>query len=115
MRILILEDDPLIGLDLLGIVQGCGHDVIGVCPTLDSMRQHLGAEPDFAFLDVDLPDGKSFDIATRLEERGVPFAFVSASRRGDVPEHLRHAHFIAKPYADVAIRNALNSDGRVAC
>lgn len=114
MRILILEDDPLIGLDLLDIVQDCGHEVIGLCDTLAAMKSRLGEHPDFAFLDIDLPDGKSFEIASRLEERHVPFAFVSASRRGDLPDHLRHARFIAKPYMQAAIRNAL-VEHRIAC
>lgn len=114
MRILILEDDPLIGLDLLDIVEGCGHEVIGLCDTLAEMCSRLAEGPDFAFLDIDLPDGKSYEIATRLEERHVPFAFVSASRRGDLPDHLRHARFIAKPYMQNAIRNALAVEQRAA-
>lgn len=120
VRVLILEDDPLIGLDLQSIVEGCGHQVIGLCESLADMRTHLGPEPaggkpDFAFLDIDLPDGKSFDIASRLHERRIPFAFVSGSRQGDVPEHLRHARFIAKPYGHSAIRNTLRLDQRLAC
>ena len=115
MRILILEDDPLIALDLQFIVETCGHEVVGPCETLAEMRAHLEDKVDFAFLDIDLPDGKSFDLATRLGERHVPFAFVSASRQGDLPDHLRHARFIAKPYGHAAIRNTLLIDHRVAC
>lgn len=115
VRILILEDDPLIGLDLRDIVQECGHEVIGLCETLAEMRLRLSERPDFAFLDIDLPDGKSFEIASRLDRHRVPFAFLSGSRKGDLPEHLRHARFIAKPYAHVAIRNALALDHRIAC
>lgn len=115
MRILILEDDPLLGLDLQDIVEGCGHEVIALCETLASMRQRLADRPDFAFLDIDLPDGKSYEIASRLEEHQVPFAFVSGSVKGDLPDHLRHARFISKPYANAAIRNALTVERRVAC
>ena len=46
MRILILEDDPLIGLDLLDIVQECGHEVIGLCETLAEMKLRLSERPE---------------------------------------------------------------------
>lgn len=115
MRILILEDDPLLALDLQCIVEGCGHEVVGLCSTLASMGRRVDDPVDFAFLDVDLPDGKSFGIATRLEERRVPYAFVSGSRQGELPEHLRHARFVAKPYSPASIRNQLRIDAPLAC
>ena len=114
VRIMILEDDPFTALDLQSLVEECGHEVVGLCSSLSAMRARLGETPDFAFLDIDLPDGKSFEIAARLDERRIPFAFVSASRQSDVPEPLRHARFIAKPYAGASIRNALRGDNRLA-
>ena len=112
---MILEDDPLIALDLQGIVEQAGHQVVALCETLEAMRRALDGRPDFAFLDVDLPDGKSYELASRLTESHIPFAFVTGSRQGDVPEHLRHARFIPKPYGDAAIRNTLQSEYPIAC
>lgn len=114
MRILILEDDPLIALDLQMIVEGCGHEVTHLCGTLADLKASLDDAPDFAFLDVDLPDGKSYELASRLDERRVPFAFVSGSRPGEMPENLRHARFIPKPYNQAAIRNSLAREHRLA-
>lgn len=114
MRILILEDDPIIALDLQMLVEHCGHEVVVVCETIAAMRAQLVDEPDFAFLDVDLPDGKSYEIASRLDERRIPFCFVSGSRRSEMPEHLRHARFISKPYHHAAIRNTLVGGIRLA-
>lgn len=107
MRVLILEDDPLIAMDLQMIVEGCGHEVVGPCETIACAVRHLGTEFDLAFLDVDLPDGKSFDLARKLEAKRVPFIFVSASTRQDLPDGLRNACFIAKPYGHAAIRRSL--------
>ena len=114
MRIVILEDDPLIALDLQSLVEDCGHEVVGLCPNLSEMRDRIGDHPDFAFLDIDLPDGKSFAFAAQLERERVPFAFVSASARSDLPETLRHALFVAKPYAHAAIRSFLGETTRLA-
>lgn len=103
MRVLILEDDPLIALDLQAIVEGEGHDVVEVCASLASARRRVGDAFDFALLDVDIADGKSYEIASALCDRAVPFAFVSASRPAELPQNLRHACFIPKPYEERTI------------
>jgi len=38
VRILILEDDPFIALDLQAIVEGQGHEIVGVFDTLAEAR-----------------------------------------------------------------------------
>ena len=103
MRILILEDDPLIALDLQAIVEGQGHEVVGVFDSLAEAREHLGDCFDFALLDIDVTDGKSFELAAALLERRIPFAFVSASRPSELPAHLRGAAFIPKPFEEATI------------
>jgi DNA-binding LytR/AlgR family response regulator len=107
VRILILEDDFLTALDIRYVVEDCGHQVVEVCATLAEARRHLSADLEFAFLDIDLPDGKSFELASTLERRAVPFAFVSASMKSEVPAHLRRAPFIAKPYQHAALKASL--------
>lgn len=110
VRVLILEDDPIIALDLCAIVEAEGHEVVSVCESLAEARTHLSEPFDFALLDVDLADGKSFDVASVLADRSIPFAFVSASERSDLPLHLRGASFIAKPYEEAAILRSLPPD-----
>jgi DNA-binding response OmpR family regulator len=107
MRVFILEDDPFIALDLQVIVESGGHQVIGVHASLAQARDHLADAFDFALLDVDLPDGKSFDLAAVLKERLIPFAFISGSQRGDLPTAFRDVRFIAKPYAESAVLQCL--------
>ena len=103
MRILILEDDPFIALDLQSIVEGEGHEVVGVFDSLAQARKHLGDRFDFALLDIDVTDGKSFELAASLLDRHIPFAFVSASRPSELPVHLRGASFIPKPFEEATI------------
>ncbi|MXQ11706.1 response regulator [Microvirga makkahensis] len=107
MRILILEDDPFIASDLQTIVEDEGHVVIGVFDSLAETYEHLEDDFDYALLDVDVVGGKSFGIATALAERDIPFAFVSASRPGDLPPSLRQAAFIPKPFEESAILDSL--------
>ncbi len=80
-RILIVEDDPFIAMDIEAAVLddlGHGTEVIVV----DSLRdaQNLAEDDvDCALLDVDVVGGKTFDVALKLRARGTPFAFVSGS------------------------------------
>ncbi len=107
MRILILEDDPLIALDLQLILESVGHEVVEVCENLVGVHRNLDRRFDFALLDVDLPDGKSYGVAAWLEERKIPYAFVSGSQESERPANLRHATFISKPYQRAAIVNSV--------
>ena len=103
MRVLILEDDPFIAFDLQGIVEGEGHEVVGVHRSVAEARKRLSDIFDFALLDIDVLDGKSFELASALNDRKIPFAFVSGSNRNDLPAKFRDAHFIAKPFSESAI------------
>ncbi|HSP24895.1 MAG TPA: response regulator [Saliniramus sp.] len=107
MRILILEDDPFIALDLAQIVETLGHEVVDVCNCIAAARRQVDNRVEFALLDIDVRDGKSFSIATALEERGIPFAFVSGSLPEDLPYSLRRAPFITKPFREAAILRSL--------
>ena len=112
MRILILEDDPFIALDLQCIVEGEGH-AASVCGAVAEARRLVADGVDFALLDVDVTDGKSYGLACALAERGVPFAFVSGSKPGELPPALRDARFIPKPFLEATIVAALPRAGAV--
>jgi DNA-binding LytR/AlgR family response regulator len=53
---------------------------------------------DLALLDVDVTDGKTFEVAAMLRIRQVPFVFFSGSRRDHLPDQFKDAPFIPKPY-----------------
>ena len=103
MRVLIIEDDPFIAIDLQAIVESEGHEVVGLFESLAEAQEHLEDGFDYALLDIDVVGGKTFGIAAELLKRRIPFAFVSASRPTDVPHALRHASFIPKPFEETAV------------
>jgi CheY-like chemotaxis protein len=107
VRILILEDDPFIALDLAQIVETLGHEIVDVCNCTATAQQQVDNRVDFALLDIDVRDGKSFPIAEALEARGIPFAFVSGSMPEDLPLGLRRVPFIPKPFSEAAILRSL--------
>jgi len=109
VRVLIVEDDPFVALDLECIVQEAFDADICVAGSLAEARECARQKIDFAFLDIDMPDGKIYEVAADLQQRGVPFAFVSGEQLASVPPRLREAPFIAKPYKVWQISQSLVS------
>ena len=99
-RILIVEDDPFIAMDIEAAVLedlGPRTEVIVV----DSLREAQTLADDevhCALLDVDVVGGKTFEVALKLRQRGTPFAFVSGSLPSDLPQELAGATFVRKPF-----------------
>ncbi|MDR4307065.1 response regulator [Chelatococcus sambhunathii] len=108
-RVLILEDDAILALDLATIV-ACWTDAdITSCRSVAQAKKALLAGFDLALLDIDVLDGKSYELAETLKERQLPFAFVSGSNSDDRPEALRDAAFISKPYMQREIEKFVSS------
>jgi CheY-like chemotaxis protein len=76
--VLIVEDDPMIALDLEETILGFGVPAVrtaaNVIRALDMIAERA---PDFALLDVGLIRENSFAIAERLAALDIPFAFVT--------------------------------------
>lgn len=114
IRVLILEDDAILALDLETIVC-CWTDArITSCRSLAQARKALKSPFDFALIDIEVEDGTSYEFAETLREQNLPFAFVSGSDSTERPETLRDIAFISKPYDQRAIEKlvAAASGGR---
>ena len=77
LRILVVEDQILIAMDLQATLEEHGATVIGPFARLDVAMEAVSSrlELDAAILDVDLGDHAIFPLADRLWEQGVPFVF----------------------------------------
>jgi len=107
MIVLIVEDDPFISLSLEDIVaEHAEGEIIAVSSRADAFATMSG-DVDLAILDIDVTNGKTFHVAAELKAMGIPFIFVSASDKSQVPEELRHAPFIPKPFNEGDIKRQL--------
>ncbi len=97
-RVLIVEDDPLIGLDLSSELSGSGFTVVGVATTAPSGLELLAAQGcDVAVLDVNLGNHTSAPVASEMTARGLPFVVVSGYSADQHPEAFKGAPFLGKP------------------
>lgn len=99
-RVLIVEDDGLVGELIADTISGAGGwplgPVLSEREALDMINYNPGT-PDVAILDTRL-DGAAFGVARRLAELGVPFIFASGHAR-DIPDAFRHAPVCETPCA----------------
>ena len=101
IRVLIVEDDPFIAMDIESAVSdelGDGAELI-VVDSLSQARRAADQPISCALLDIDVVGGKTFGIAASLRAKGTPLAFVSGSAPSDVPPELRDVRFVRKPFS----------------
>jgi len=77
LRILIVEDEPMVAMDLEMVVAGTVVVEASVAATKEVLHQAL----DFAFLDVDVINGKTYEIAHRFSSASVCRLFLFRARR----------------------------------
>lgn len=80
-RVMILEDDPFIALDMEGVMEDAGYDIIGpVASVPEALKLIQDADtPDVALLDFYVTGGTSEFVARELAKQGVPFMFLTGN------------------------------------
>ncbi len=101
-RILVVEDESLVAMHIEAALRGAGWKVIGSAGTLaGAVSLARSAKCNAAVLDVNLKGERVDEVADILNERGIPFLFVSGYGRGYLPLSYRErAEFLAKPFSD---------------
>src|SRR3954471_7448792 len=114
-RILVVEDEALIAMDLERIVRNAGCEVLGpVGRAEEALRLAAEERPDAAILDIKLSDGDSFAVADPLARRRVPFVFVTGSGSAVLPERVRGRPLIQKPYNAAKLAAMLGGEAAAA-
>ena len=100
--IMIIEDEPLIAMDLESLVEGLGHRVTGIARTRTEAVKLAGEKrPGLILADIQLADGSSGLDAVNdlLEAFEVPVIFITAyPERFLTGERPEPAFLIAKPF-----------------
>lgn len=115
-RLLVVEDEPLLAMELEAELQSLGFSVVGPALTIkDARRLIADEEVDAALLDVNLAGETSGELAERLQEKVVPFAFLTGYGREGLPSGFQDAEIIPKPVVQArliaAITGLLNGAG----
>ena len=77
-RVLVVEDQYLLATDVCELLVEAGAEVLGPVPDSYSACRLIDEErPDNAVVDIDLGEGPTYEVASRLAERRVPFLFAT--------------------------------------
>ena len=107
-RILVVEDEMLFAETLVGLLQDGGFSAAGPATTVNgALRIMATCAIDAAILDVRLVREVSYGVAYALRDRGIPFIFVTACDRLDLPLDLRSRPLIEKPFHPPALLHTL--------
>jgi two-component system response regulator HydG len=100
MRVLIVEDEPLISLLLEELIETSGHPVAGVAVTLSQARAIMAAQDlDIAFLDLFLQGQEtSVELSRELAEKAIPVLFVTGNEQECRNHRARAVGYIEKPF-----------------
>jgi len=111
MRVIIVEDEALLAIDLTAVVEGAGHEVVCCEPSAETAlrcAEEHGA--DLALLNIALNEGPraGLDLAARLLSAfGIPSIIVSSQRADANDARTIALGYLPKPYTGDDILGAI--------
>lgn len=112
MRILIIEDEPAIALDLQEFLEDAGFEVVGIAGRLDKAVALIECTSiDAEIIDANLAGVSSSPAAKALAERQTPFIVLSGYSMKQQEGAFPHGLFIQKPCRPDQLITALKALG----
>ncbi|MGA2057882.1 MAG: GAF domain-containing protein [Bradyrhizobium sp.] len=97
-RFLVVEDEPLIGLDIVASLEGAKAEVEGPVSSVEKACELIEQSRfDGVLLDANLHGSPVDLIAEALSQRHIPFAFVTGYNSHALPEAFRGIPILSKP------------------
>jgi len=107
-RLLVVEDEPLIALDLAASLEKAGAALAKTAGTQKEALEHIEqTQFDGALLDVNLHGQPVDNIAAALTRRNIPFVFVTGYGRDGLPNSFKHMSILAKPFSEEQLIQAV--------
>jgi CheY-like chemotaxis protein len=110
LRVLIVEDEVFIALELECLLEEAGYVPVGVATRSgEAIALARDLSPDIALVDIHLADGPTgIAVAQTLSAHpGTTVLFTTANAKRVPPDFAGAAGIIAKPYSERVIRAAL--------
>jgi CheY-like chemotaxis protein len=111
MRILIVEDEPFIALDIEAAIEAAGHEVAGMVDTrAGAMLAVQAGALDGALIDIRLKDGFTGPLIAEAfrDDFRIPFAFVTGNAEQLPADRMGAVQVVPKPFTQAQISQALD-------
>jgi signal transduction histidine kinase/CheY-like chemotaxis protein len=98
-RLLVIEDEPLVALDITGILTDAGAALVNAVGSAREALEIIESKSwDAALLDGNLHGQPVDEIAAALTRRRIPFVFITGYGREGLPQGFRSAVVLSKPF-----------------
>jgi DNA-binding response OmpR family regulator len=99
LTILVLEDEPIVGLALEDLLREVGADVCLVHHNSDVPEVLQSNDFDLAILDVNVHGESSYEVAGKIRDRSIPIVFATGYGSVTHPLELAGCPTVTKPYS----------------
>lgn len=107
-RVLVVEDESRIAILIRDTLEDLGCEVVAFASRFEDAREKAKSlAVDIVLLDVNLGGEPSFPIASDLASRGVPFVLATGYGSPKIPEELKFAPVLQKPFLRAELQRAL--------
>ncbi len=98
-RVLILEDEVILAMDLADQLEAAGFEVVGPATSVAAALRLMQKTPcDAAVLDINLGTETSEAVAEVLTQAGTPYVVLSGNSRAHQPAVFHSAPWVSKPF-----------------
>lgn len=110
-KVLLVEDDAIIAMDMEMSLSDAGWEVIGPAATAEAALDMIAkTRPDVAILDFNIRGGTSEPVATHLLAMSIPVVFLSGDNKTTEIAGLAHCHVLSKPVSMEEVQRQLNKE-----
>ena len=107
---LLLEDEPLIAMDVEMALEDVGYDVTTVASCSDAHVWLDNNRPEVAIIDIQLQDGSSDSVAARFVDQDIPFIVYSGDLASEFDGTVfAHGTWLPKPSGSQELEQAIKS------
>jgi DNA-binding response OmpR family regulator len=98
-RILVIEDEVLIGMLLEDMLTDLGYEIVGTASRVEEAKAlAAAADCDLAILDVNLNGQEVYPVAEILAARGIAFLFATGYGERGLPAAFQGRPTLQKPF-----------------
>jgi CheY-like chemotaxis protein len=115
VKILIVEDETIVSLDIQSILEGMGIAVTGIARTVEEALASIAADiPHLILLDISLNgEFEGVELARTIDRRwGIPVLFISGHLSDQAVrglDELNVVGYIVKPFYPINLREAVEA------